>query len=142
MASGWSGLSSSMASTSNTRSMAASDRWSSENEFTMFHTGLSSRNVYHWNAMMSPTDARPCRFNKPPYQTITTLTAPSSSPQEVQMTISRRWAKSSLRRTVCRPRRNSSSSSASRRNARTTRMPENVSPTRPSIRSTSLRTTR
>ena len=25
----------------------------------MFHTGFSSRNVYHWNAMMSPIDARP-----------------------------------------------------------------------------------
>jgi hypothetical protein len=36
-----------------------SDRCSSENELTMFHTGLSSRNVYHWNAMMSPIDARP-----------------------------------------------------------------------------------
>ena len=49
----------SIASTSNTRSIAASDRCSSENELTMFHTGLSSRNVYHWNAMMSPIDARP-----------------------------------------------------------------------------------
>ena len=39
--------------------MAASDRCSSENELTMFQTGFSSRNVYHWNAMMSPTDARP-----------------------------------------------------------------------------------
>ena len=58
-ASGRSGLSSSIASTSNTRSIAASDRCSSENELTMFQTGLSSRNVYHWNAMMSPIDARP-----------------------------------------------------------------------------------
>ena len=38
---------SSIPSTSNTRSMAASERCSSENEFTMFHTGFSSRNVYH-----------------------------------------------------------------------------------------------
>ena len=49
----------SIASTSNTRSIAASDRCSSENELTMFQTGFSSRNVYHWNAMMSPIDARP-----------------------------------------------------------------------------------
>jgi hypothetical protein len=39
--------------------MAASDRCSSENEFTRFHTGFISRNVYHWNAMMSPTVASP-----------------------------------------------------------------------------------
>ena len=44
---------------SNTRSVAASDRCSSENELTMFQTGPSSRNVYHWNAMMSPMDALP-----------------------------------------------------------------------------------
>ena len=49
-------------STSNTRSIAASDRCSSENELTMFQTGFSSRNVYHWNAMMSPIDARPATF--------------------------------------------------------------------------------
>ena len=49
-------------STSNTRSIAASERCSSENELTMFQTGFSSRNVYHWNAMMSPTDARPTMF--------------------------------------------------------------------------------
>ena len=46
-ASGRSGLSLSIASTSNTRSIAASERCSSENELTMFQTGLSSRNVYH-----------------------------------------------------------------------------------------------
>ena len=68
--------------------------------------------------------------------------AEQQAPRRPQITISRRWAKSSLRSTVWRPRRNSSSSSASRRNARTTRMPENVSPTRPSIRSTSLRSAR
>ena len=51
-----------IASTSNTRSIAASDRCSSENELTMFHTGFSSRNVYHWKAMMSPIEARPATF--------------------------------------------------------------------------------
>ena len=61
-ASGRSGLSSSIASTSNTRSIAASERCSSENELTMFQTGFSSRNVYHWNAMMSPIEARPDEF--------------------------------------------------------------------------------
>ncbi len=64
-ASGRSGLSSSIASTSNTRSIAASDRCSSENELTMFQTGFSSRNVYHWNAMMSPIDARPMQVEVP-----------------------------------------------------------------------------
>jgi hypothetical protein len=42
--------------------MAASERCSSENEFTMFHTGPISRNVYHWNAMMSPIEAPPVTF--------------------------------------------------------------------------------
>ena len=59
---GRSGLSASIASTSNTRSIAASERCSSENELTMFQTGLSSRNVYHWKAMISPTEARPETF--------------------------------------------------------------------------------
>ena len=53
---------SSIASTSKTRSIAASERCSSEKELTMFQTGFSSRNVYHWNAMMSPMEARPTRF--------------------------------------------------------------------------------
>ena len=57
-----SGLSASMPSTSNTRSIAASERCSSENEFTICQTGFSSRNVYHWNAMMSPIDGAPTRF--------------------------------------------------------------------------------
>ncbi len=109
-ASGRSGLSASIASTSNTRSIAASDRCSSENELTMFQTGLSSRNVYHWNAMMSPIDARPAMFSQPPYQTITTFTPLSSRPHDVQSTSSRRCANSSLRSTVCRPRMYSSSS--------------------------------
>ncbi|HMJ88541.1 MAG TPA: hypothetical protein VK530_01930 [Candidatus Acidoferrum sp.] len=55
-------MSSSIANTSKTRSMAASERWSSEKEFTMFPTGLSNRNVNHWNAMMSPMDAPPRMF--------------------------------------------------------------------------------
>ncbi len=141
-ASGVSGLSGGMPSTSNTRSMAARLRCSSENEFTMFHTGLSSRNVYHWKAMMSPMDARCCRYSQPPYQTITTFTAPISSPHDVQITISRRWANISLRSIVWRPLMYSNSSWSSRRNARTTRMPENVSPTRPSMTSASRRSDR
>src|SRR6266576_2735579 len=56
-ASGRSGLSRSMPRTSKTRSMAASERCISENELTMLQTGFSRRNMYHWNAMMSPTDA-------------------------------------------------------------------------------------
>ena len=122
--------------------MAASERCSSENELTSCHTGLSSRNVYHWNAMMSPMLAPPARFRYPPYQMITTLTAASSRLQDVHSTISRRWANSSFRSTVCRPSMYSESSRASRRNALTTRIPEKVSPTRPSIRSASLRTER
>jgi hypothetical protein len=51
-----------MLNASKTRSIAASDRCSSENELTICHTGFSSRNVYHWNAMMSPTEARPWMF--------------------------------------------------------------------------------
>src|SRR5438270_508680 len=62
LAPGRSGLSSCIASTSNTRSIAARDRCISENELTMFQTGLRSRNMYHWKAMMSPTVARPTRF--------------------------------------------------------------------------------
>jgi len=108
----------------------------------MFQTGFSRRKVYHWKAMMSPMEAPPTMFKYPPYQTITTLTAPSSKPHEVHRIISRRCANISLRSTVCRPQMYSSSSRISRPKARTTRMPENVSPTRPSIRSTSLRTTR
>ena len=42
--------------------MAASERWSSEKEFTMFQTGFISSIVYHWNAMMSPTEARSTMF--------------------------------------------------------------------------------
>ena len=122
--------------------MAASERWSSEKELTICHTGFNSRNVYHWNAMMSPMEAPPRMFRYPPYHTITTFTIPSSKPHDVQITSSRRCAKSSLRNTVCRPRMYSSSSCSSRRNARTTRIPENVSPTRPSICSASLRTDR
>jgi hypothetical protein len=56
---GLSGLSLGMASTSNTRSMAASERCSSENELTMFQTGLRRRNAYHWNAKIWPVVARP-----------------------------------------------------------------------------------
>ena len=108
----------------------------------MFHTGFSRRNVYHWNAMMSPIDARPATFRNPPYQTITTLTTLTSSPQNIQRMSSRLYAKRSFLRTVCRPSMYSSSSRVSRPKARTTRMPENVSPTRPSISSTSLRVTR
>ncbi len=141
-ASGLSGLSPSIASTSKTRSIAARERCSSEKELTMFQTGLSSRNVYHWNAMMSPIEARPVTFRNPPYQTMTTLTTLTSRPQHIHSTSSRRCAKRSLRRTVCRPSMYSSSSRVSRPNARTTRMPEKVSPTRPSISSTSLRVTR
>src|SRR6185295_14642763 len=89
MAPGLSGLSSSIPSTSNTRSIAASERCSSENELTMFHTGPSSRNRYHWNAMMSPIEARPAMYKYPPYQMITTLTPDSSSPHEAQSTSSR-----------------------------------------------------
>jgi hypothetical protein len=87
--------------------------------------------------MMSPIDARPAMFRYPPYHTITTLTMPRSRPHDVQMTVSRRYAKSSLRSTVWRPRMYSINSRSSRPNARTTRTPENVSPTRPSIRSAS-----
>ncbi len=65
----------------------------------MFQTGLSSRNVYHWNAMMSPIEARPVTFRNPPYQTITTLTTLTSRPQDIQRMSSRRCAKSSFRRT-------------------------------------------
>src|SRR5439155_1597431 len=42
-ASGLSGLSCSIANTSKTRSIAASERCSSEKELTMFHTGFSNR---------------------------------------------------------------------------------------------------
>ena len=61
-ASGRSGLSRSIASTSKTRSIAASERCSSEKEFTICHTGFSNRNVYHWNAMISPMLAPPVTF--------------------------------------------------------------------------------
>src|SRR5687767_1129198 len=77
---GRSGLSRSMPRISKTRSIAASERCISENELTMFQTGLSSRKVYHWNAMMSPTEARPVTARYPPYQTITTLTPATRSP--------------------------------------------------------------
>ena len=70
----------------------------------MFHTGFSSRKVYHWKAMMSPIEAPPRRFRYPPYQTMATLTTPSSRFHDVQITSSRRCANSSLRSTVCRPR--------------------------------------
>ena len=75
---------------SNTRSIAASDRCSSENELTMLQTGLRSRNMYNWNVMISPIVARPCTLRYPPYQTMTTLTPETSRPQEVHSTSSRR----------------------------------------------------
>ena len=31
----------------------------------MFQTGLSSRKVYHWNAMMSPTERAPAEIQVP-----------------------------------------------------------------------------
>jgi hypothetical protein len=85
--------------------MAASDRWSSENEFTIAHTGLSRRKVYHWNAMMSPMEARPARFRWPPYHTMTTFTPVTSNPHDVHRNNSRRCANISFRSTVWRPRR-------------------------------------
>ena len=71
-----------------------------------------------------------------------TLTADSAKPHDVQSQSSRRCANSSLRTIELRPRAYSSISRSSRPNARTTRMPENVSPTRPSTCSASLRTAR
>jgi hypothetical protein len=75
----------------------------------------------------------------PPYQTMTTLTPETSRPHEVHSTVSRRLANSSFRRTAWRPIMYSINSRISRPKARTTRMPENVSPTRPSMISASFR---
>ena len=60
--------------------------------------------MYHWNAMMSPIEAVAVMLRYPPYQVMTTFTLEMSSPHPVQRNSSRRWANSSLRRTVCRPR--------------------------------------
>ena len=92
-------------STSNTRSMAASERCSSEKELTMFQTGFSSRNVYHWKAMMSPMDAPPREVQVAAVPDDHDVDdSQQQAPGRPDAPVSRRCANSSLRSTVCRPR--------------------------------------